>query len=203
MNKSIRKIFIDPIEFLPLFLVYVVFKILPLRLSSYLGGLMARTICPLLPVHKIGEMNLKKAFPNWSSKKRAATLNRAWDNLGRVVGEFPHLKKIAQKYTEVVDLAGLDSLEKEQKSKVFFSAHMANWEIPHLILMDRGMKISLLSRPPNNWLTRLFFMKVRHDPSVSIILKGREGSKGGIIWAFCWIRDYQKGTKSLFLEETH
>ena len=177
MIKLLRKIFIDPIEFLPLFVVYGLFRVLPLKWASGLGGALASWGGPLLPAHQVGQKNLKLAFPKWSEVKRETVLKEAWRNLGRVVGEFPHLKKIAKKYVEIQDLCGLDVIESEDCPVVFFSAHMANWEIPHLVLTLRGRKISLLSRPPNNWLTRWFFKKVRYDPAVSIILKGPEGGK--------------------------
>ncbi len=177
MSKVFRKIFLDPLEFLPLFFVYAFFKILPVRASSFLGGFLARHICPFLPAHRVGVKNIQKAFPKLSLQKREEILRSAWENLGRVVGEFPHLKKIARDHTQVVDRCDLKAGQKEPQAHIFFSAHMANWEIPHLVLTGLGMKIHLLSRPPNNWVTRQFFKWVRYDPKVSIILKGPEGGK--------------------------
>ena len=176
MPKWARRILIDPIEFIPLLCVYSIFRMMPVQMASAVAGWCARRVCPLLPAHKIGKDNIKKAFPKMGPAKREEVLKSAWENLGRVVGEFPHLKKIARDHTEVIDQCDLGAL-KPDTAYIFFSAHMANWEIPHLVLTGRGMKISLLSRPPNNWLTRRFFRWVRYDPAVSIILKGPEGSK--------------------------
>ena len=60
--KWFRKILLDPLEFLPLFLIYITFKMLPVFLSSAIGGVLARCIGPLLPVHKIGQENVAKAL---------------------------------------------------------------------------------------------------------------------------------------------
>lgn len=177
MFKVIRTFILDPLEFIPLFVVFILFRLLPVAWASWLAGRMARFLCPLLPVHQVGVQNLKKAFPTWTAQKREGVLKDAWENLGRVVGEFPHVQRIARTRTQVVDHCGLDTIEQHTASRIFFSAHMANWEIPHLVLTVRGMQISLLSRPPNNWVTRLFFQWIRKDPKVKIILKGAEGSK--------------------------
>lgn len=177
MIKKIRKILLDPVEFLPLLIVYCFFRILPARLASAVGGKLAEWVGPFLPVHKIGQANLENVFPEKSHQQREKILKKAWNNLGRVMGEFPHLMSIARSSVEVVDHCGLNTIQDQDRALVFFSAHMANWEIPHLILTLRQMRISLLSRPPNNWMTRKFFAWVRYSPFVSIILKGNEGSK--------------------------
>lgn len=177
MRKYLRQLMWDPIEFLPVFFVYSIFKILPVQLASAVGGVLGRWLGPRLPVHKIGQRNIEKAFPEKSPKEREAFLKEAWKNLGRVMGEFPHVKTIARRYVEIVDCCGLEKLQNSQRPIVFFSAHMANWEVPHLVLTLRGVKMNLLSRPPNNWITRKFFEWVRYDPLVSIILKGPEGTK--------------------------
>ena len=178
MIKWIKKLLWDPLEFLPLLLVYSFFRVLPVTLASALGGRIAGWIGPCLPVHKIGQENLQRAFPDKNLKEQNSILKRAWENLGRVVAEFPHLKALAHSYVTVVDHCGLSDIQSRKMPIVFFSAHMANWEVPHLVLTLRHMRISLLSRPPNNWITRKFFEYVRYDPLVSIILKGGEGSKG-------------------------
>jgi KDO2-lipid IV(A) lauroyltransferase len=175
--KWLRKFCWDPLEFLPVFLIYLLFKLLPVSASSWFAGVVARLIGPLLPVNTVGKLNLCQAFPENSLKEQKRILKKAWENLGRVVGEFPHLKKIADSCVEVVDHCDLQAMQEKKVPLIFFSAHMANWEVPHLVLTQRHIKISLLSRPPNNWLTRKFFEWVRYDPLVSIILKGGEGSK--------------------------
>lgn len=177
MMKWIRKFLWDPLEFLPVFLIYCFFRILPVRLSSAIGGGLARLVGPWLPAHKIGKKNVSQALPRKTPQEQYAILQGAWENLGRVMGEFPHLKKIARSFVEVIDECGISEIQKKEMPVVFFSAHIANWEVPHLVLTLQHIRISLLSRPPNNWLTRKFFEGVRHDPFVSIVLKGAEGSK--------------------------
>ena len=39
--------------------------------------------------------NLSKALPHLDSSQKNAIINGMWDNLGRVVGEFPHVCKMS------------------------------------------------------------------------------------------------------------
>ena len=55
---------------------------------------MARRLGPRLPAHKIGQANLRAAFPEKDSAWIEATLLQAWDNLGRVAGEYVHMARI-------------------------------------------------------------------------------------------------------------
>jgi KDO2-lipid IV(A) lauroyltransferase len=54
-------------------------------------GATARRLGPLLPAHRIGRANLRAAFPDKDADWIAATLRGAWENLGRVAGEYVHL----------------------------------------------------------------------------------------------------------------
>jgi KDO2-lipid IV(A) lauroyltransferase len=54
-------------------------------------GATARRLGPLLPAHRIGRANLRAAFPDKDAEWIAATLRGAWENLGRVAGEYVHL----------------------------------------------------------------------------------------------------------------
>src|SRR5689334_2914649 len=54
-------------------------------------GATARRFGPLLPAHRIGRANLRAAFPDKDDAWIEATLRGAWENLGRVAGEYVHL----------------------------------------------------------------------------------------------------------------
>ena len=65
----------------------------PDRTSDFCGGV-ARRIGPWLPAHRIGRDNLRAAFPDKDAAWIERTLRDAWDNLGRVVGEYVHMARI-------------------------------------------------------------------------------------------------------------
>src|ERR1700688_4958453 len=62
----------------------------PDRASDMCGAMLRRT-GPLLPAHGIGRANLRAAFPDKDAAWIEATLRGAWENLGRVAGEYVHL----------------------------------------------------------------------------------------------------------------
>ena len=65
----------------------------PDRASDRCGAALRR-IGPLLPAHRIGQANLRAAFPDKDDAWIEATLRGAWENLGRVAGEYVHLGKL-------------------------------------------------------------------------------------------------------------
>src|SRR6266702_2499452 len=75
-------------------LAFGVFGLLPLDYASALGGALARHIGPHLGIAKRARHNISRAFPQLSEDEIARIVAGMWDNLGRVAGEYPHLRKI-------------------------------------------------------------------------------------------------------------
>ena len=65
----------------------------PDRASDQCGAF-TRRFGPLLPAHRIGRANLRAAFPEKDAAWIDATLRGAWENLGRVAGEYVHLGRL-------------------------------------------------------------------------------------------------------------
>ena len=104
----------------------------PVRASNLVGGLM-RTIGPMLPVTRVGDANLRLALPALDAAQRRAVLRGVWDNLGRTIGEFPHLADLELDTAsgpgliiEAADRARLESLPPGPV--LLFSGHLGNWE---------------------------------------------------------------------------
>lgn len=177
--KYFKKFLLNPLEGFFIVSFYTLLKILPIRTASFFMGKLARLIGPLLPVSYLGLKNLRIAFPQKSTTAYKKIVKDVWENLGRVVGEFPHVEKLSShpKYVTIVNAHIIEDIKNDNKAGIFFSAHMANWELPHLTVVQHGLPLWLISRPPNNPLTRLFLQRVRENPMVRIILKGSQGSK--------------------------
>ncbi|HET6195694.1 MAG TPA: hypothetical protein VFE12_08070, partial [Acetobacteraceae bacterium] len=62
----------------------------PDRASDFCGAV-ARRLGPLVPAHRVGRANLRAAFPEKDAAWISETLRGAWENLGRVAGEYVHL----------------------------------------------------------------------------------------------------------------
>ena len=75
-------------------LCFGVFGLLPLNCASTFGGALARHIGPRLGISNRARRNLRRALPELSDDEIARVVAGMWDNLGRVVAEYPHLRKI-------------------------------------------------------------------------------------------------------------
>jgi KDO2-lipid IV(A) lauroyltransferase len=127
------------------------------RASDLCGGI-ARRLGPLLPVHRLGRANLRAAFPDKDAAWIERTLRGAWDNLGRVAGEYVHLGRLWDydfKHPNagriITDDASLFfALRDDGKPALCFAAHLANWELPALAAARHGLPAAVVYRMPNN-----------------------------------------------------
>jgi KDO2-lipid IV(A) lauroyltransferase len=127
------------------------------RASDFCGAV-ARKVGPWLPQHKIGQDNLRHAFPDKDASWIEATLRDAWENLGRVAGEYVHMARIAafnpdrpnqgRILTDSVPM--FMELKNDGKPALCFSAHLANWELPAVAIAAQDMPTAVVYRMPNN-----------------------------------------------------
>ena len=130
---------------------------------------MARRLGPRLPAHKIGQANLRAAFPEKDSAWIEATLLQAWDNLGRVAGEYVHMARIwdfdmehpntGRIQTNSVPL--FDQLRTDGKPALCFAAHLANWELPAIAAAAHGLPSAVVYRMPNNKAVAKEIIRIR------------------------------------------
>lgn len=126
--------------------------------ASALCGAAARRIGPRTPAHRIGRANLRAAFPDRDPAWIEATLAGAWENLGRVAGEYVHLGRLWDYDPEhpnsgriVTDSAPLFyDLLNDGKPALCFSAHLGNWELPAVAAAAHGLPSAVVYRMPNN-----------------------------------------------------
>ncbi|MBN8928794.1 MAG: hypothetical protein BGO51_27945 [Rhodospirillales bacterium 69-11] len=126
--------------------------------AADLCGAIARRIGPHLRAHRIGQANLRAAFPDRDAAWIEATLREAWDNLGRVAGEYVHLGRIwdfdehapntGRIVTDAVDM--FEMLRDDGKPALCFAAHLANWELPAVAAAQHGLPSAVVYRMPNN-----------------------------------------------------
>jgi Kdo2-lipid IVA lauroyltransferase/acyltransferase len=127
--------------------------------ASAVCGWLARSVGPWLPAHRIGQANLRAAFPDQDAKWIERTLRQSWDNLGRVAGEYVHLGRLwdfdparpgvrARIETDAVPLFEL--LRDDGKPCLCFAAHLGNWELPAVAAAAHGLASAVVYRMPNN-----------------------------------------------------
>jgi len=166
-----------PLEAVLLYLLYGIFAVLPIDVASGLGGSIGRTIGPRLPSTRTALRNLERAMPETTPERRREIVRGMWDNLGRVVAEYPHLDKAWQR-TEMVGGEFLRDLVKDGKPKLMFSAHIGNWEInPTGASHHLGFPVTSVYRRPNNPAVARLVDHARAATGSRFVPKGRDGAR--------------------------
>jgi KDO2-lipid IV(A) lauroyltransferase len=139
------------------------FRVIGLEAASRLGGWIGRNIFVWLPPDRVARRNLALAFPEKTAAERDDIRRTMWDNLGRVVGEYPHLDKFTPKGEDPrvgYSLPPGVTLESfASQPLIFLSGHFANWEMLPILAHQVGLDAAAVVRPPNNpyvanWVAR-------------------------------------------------
>jgi len=149
-------------------LIWLLRRANPDRASDFCGAL-ARRIGPHLPAHRIGQANLRAAFPDKDAAWIEGTLRESWENLGRVAGEYVHMSRIwdfdpdrpnaGRIQTDSVPL--FDRLRLDGKPALCFAAHLANWELPAIAAAAHGLPSAVVYRMPNNKAVAKEIIRIR------------------------------------------
>jgi Kdo2-lipid IVA lauroyltransferase/acyltransferase len=181
LPSPVNRYLIHPIEAAAALVVYSVFRVLPLGWASALGGWLGRTVGPWLPVSRRAVRNLSNVFPEKLPGEIRAIVRAMWDNLGRVAAEYPHLSEI-----DVYDPNGpvettggeyVDLLREDGAAGIFFSGHIANWEIVSLGATQRGVPLDRVYRQANNRLVEWLYQHGRAAVEGALIPKGAAGAR--------------------------
>jgi KDO2-lipid IV(A) lauroyltransferase len=151
------------VEAAAFFAFMALFRVVGLEAASRLGGFIGRNILSWLPPDRVARANLLRAFPEKPLAERDAIRRTMWDNLGRVVGEYPHLDKFSPKGDDpriTYSLpSGMTVDDLKGQPLMFLSAHLGNWEMMPILARQLGIDAAAVVRPPNNpfvadWVAR-------------------------------------------------
>jgi Kdo2-lipid IVA lauroyltransferase/acyltransferase len=163
--------------------LFGIFKFLPLDCASALGGALARGIGPFLGVSKHARRNISRALPGLSETHLAGVVSGMWDNLGRLAAEYPHLRKIRVfepgGRVETYGLEHVDRAVAAGRRIIFFSGHLANWEIALLAAVQYGIPVAQIYRAGNNPLLDRMIARFRGD-GAELIPKGTVAARRAI-----------------------
>ena len=153
------------IQFIIICIFYVIFKIIGVKLSSFLSGKLFEIIGPMFRSKKIINNNIKKAFPDYNSKEFDKIKSSMWNNYGRVFAEYLYMKNFRNgNLSKNISIEGEDVLLniKDQNQKVvFISGHFSNFELMAMQIDKIGIKIGAIYRPLNNIFLNKFMERIR------------------------------------------
>ncbi|GAN61224.1 lipid A biosynthesis lauroyl acyltransferase [Acetobacter cibinongensis] len=154
--------------------------------ASNLGGRFCRTAGPLLPVSKTADRNLQIALPHLTRLQRRAIVKGVWENLGRTVGELPHLANLQENTPSGpgFEVQGADYLrdQVEQGGPVLFlSGHIGNWEMLPPAVARHGAPFASFYRAAANPLIDAMIRRLRDDAMaptpMPLFAKGARGAR--------------------------
>lgn len=184
MGNAFRRYVRYPAEAAAAYLCFGFFRLLRPRTASALGGWLGRTIGPRLRVSDIAERNLDLAMPGTTRAEKARIIRGVWDNLGRVVAEYPHLECITgvrgDPSIEVVGREHLDCITDEAGGGILVSGHFANWEVFALTMVRFGMPCAQVYRMANNPIVDRMVVRARRLGPELIMPKGSAGARKAI-----------------------
>lgn len=158
-----------------------VFRALGLRRGSDLGGWLAKTIGPLIPVTRRARRNMAAALPHTTEAEREAYIKAMWENLGRTFAEYAHMDKFSSNGANAnIELIGVENARNaiaKGRGGLFVSGHCGNWELMPRCIKDIGQKGTLVYRPPNNPYVDAWIARQRRHGLPTLAAKGGEGAR--------------------------
>ncbi|MCH9053359.1 MAG: lipid A biosynthesis lauroyl acyltransferase [Proteobacteria bacterium] len=169
-----------PAETAAIRLAYGLFAVLPLDLASAIGGFIARLIGPRRRESRTAEANLRRVYPEMPEREIAGMIKGVWDNLGRVGAEFPGLNRVRIYEDPRFSVTGaehIDRLRDDGKPGLFFTAHIGNWELAPLAVVQRGLPLGVVYRAAKHPLLERLAQLGRSGMTDNLLPKGSAGAR--------------------------
>ena len=155
------------LQFLIIIIMFSIFKILRLKISSALSGKLFEKIGPLFRSKKLIHSNLKKAFPSTNLENLDKITTQMWNNYGRVFAEYMFIKDFREDKSnariEIVGQEILEDIKRKNKPVVFISGHLSNFELMAMHIEKVGIKLSAIYRPLNNLFLNKIMERIRKN----------------------------------------
>jgi KDO2-lipid IV(A) lauroyltransferase len=152
-------------EFLIISSLFIIYKFLGLKISSYISGKLFEAFGPIFRSKNIIKSNIEKAIPKISSLKVKIITKNMWNNYGRTLSEYMFLKGFRNnKFKSNINIVGKEILEKiklENTPVIFISGHFSNFELMAMEIEKSGVNLSAIYRPLNNVFLNLIMEKIR------------------------------------------
>ena len=150
------------IEAAILWLAFFIFGLMKAETASDIGGWIGRTIGPRMGASKKAQTNLKNAMADLDDDARKKIIVDMWDNMGRVMAEYPHLRYIIENLVEIEGEEHVRALG-EDRAAIIIGAHLSNWELLAFCFNYRlNLPVNSLYRKPNNPYTAKLLDKARN-----------------------------------------
>ena len=173
------KTFYHLIQFIIIYILFILFKIIGFKASSNLGFFIGKNLGPIFRSKLSIIKNLKKAKITGNYENIASNV---LGNYGRIVAEYVHLKNFRnEKLKNYISIEGAEHLTKIKNNKekaIFISGHFNNFELMAMYIEKAGIDCAAIYRPLNNSYLNKVMEKIRkRDICKNQIKKGRAGTR--------------------------
>ena len=170
------------VQFLIIITLLLLFKILGLKLSSFISSKITSFFGPFFRSKNLIRSNIQKALPNINQSEIELISNRMWGNYGKILAEYVFIKDFrGSKFNHKIKVNGQDILEKIKKDNdrvIFVSGHFNNFELMALHIEKSNINLATIYRPLNNKFLNFIMERVRKKYICkNQIKKGISGTK--------------------------
>ena len=153
------------IQFLIISILFLFFKILGLRLSSYISSKIVYFVGPFFRSKNLIISNISKAFPNLDKEEIKKISKEMWSNYGRILAEYIFIREMRNpEIKSNIEIKGqeiLDKIKKDNEPVIFVSGHFNNFELMAMHIEKSGIKLAAIYRPLNNTFLNFIMEKIR------------------------------------------
>lgn len=149
--------------------------------ASDLGAKLMRRLGPLTAAHRTTLRNIRLAFPDWDEAGVNTVALRAWENVGRIAGEMPHLADFDPDRRDgrlvILGEERLEHIERSGRPAVIISGHFANWELVAAVLSRRLSNCQITYRAANNPFIDRRIARARYAYGVHVLTPKGAGTR--------------------------
>jgi KDO2-lipid IV(A) lauroyltransferase len=180
------------IQFILIIILFGLFKILGIKNSTTLSGLLFVLIGPFFRSKKIFEKNIIKVFPDINKIKKEEIYKNVWRSYGKIFSEYLFIKdfRFSENFQNNLIIKNqkiLDEIKNSKEPVIFISGHFDNFELMAMHIERSGINLAAIYRPLNN----LFLNPVMENIRKKYICKKQ--IKKGISGTKQILKEYKNG----------
>ncbi len=173
-KKKYDRFIHDPIVALIILPFFILLKLLPYKLSSYLCGTIVQILAPTTKYHARVIRHMKIAFPKLNKVQIDILAKNHWFIFGQIIGEMPHINKLIK--LKRLETHGLEKIKTGPA--ILVGAHIGNWEFLLRVADLAGRKAGYVFRPINNWILNKVQIHRNKSANADFYRKGRMAALG-------------------------
>ena len=169
------------LQFLIVYFLFIIFKIIGYKNASNLGFLIGKYLGPFFKSKK----KINETINQIDEIKKSTNKNFSFEvlgNYGRIFAEYPFIKNFRndklKKYLQIEGEEYLKNIIQEKKIAVFVSGHFNNFELMAMQIEKSGIDLAAIYRPLNNPFLNQVMEKIRLNFICrKQIKKGKSGTR--------------------------